>query len=81
MQLWFVNRKLKILQNDDRYKFRFEHSMLGVKTLREPYDPEMTGTPEWYFGYRVDERHTNYVEVHFREEKVAYIIVKYMQTL
>ena len=73
--------KIQTLQNDARYKFRFEHSMLGVKTLHEPYDPEMKGTPQWYFGYRVDKKHTNYVKVHFREDKVAYIIVEYMLTL
>lgn len=73
--------KLKILQNDKRYKLRFERSMLGVKTLHEPYDPAMSGTPQWYFGYRVNEQHNNYVEVHFRQEKVAYILVKYMKTI
>lgn len=73
--------KLKSLQSDSRYSYRFGHSMLGVKTLAEAYDPGMAGLPQWYFGYKVDEEHTNYVYVYFREDKVDYIIVDHMKTL
>lgn len=73
--------KLKSLQSNSRYKLRFEHTMLGVKTLREAFDPSMEETPEWYFGYRVDEKHTNYVHVRFTRGKVAYILVNHMKTL
>lgn len=73
--------KLISLQGNSRYKSRFEHAMLGVKTLQEAFDPAMKTTPEWYFGYRVDERHTNYVHVHFSEGKVIYILVNHMKTL
>ncbi|MCD8540024.1 MAG: hypothetical protein LRY55_09825 [Leadbetterella sp.] len=73
--------KLKVLQKDSRYSYRFERSMLGVKTLTEAYDPGMEGLPQWYFGYKVDEKHTNYVYVYFRDDKVDYIIVHHMKTL
>lgn len=73
--------KLTALQSDSRYKHRFEHSMLGVKTLQEAFDPAMEETPEWYFGYKVDEKHFNYVHVHFSDGIVAYILVNHMKTL
>lgn len=76
-----IAEKLKSLQSDSRYTFRFEHTMLGVKLLNEAYDPEMEGIPQWYFGYKVDETYVNYVHVHFTEGKVAYIIVNHMKTL
>lgn len=76
-----IAEKLKVLQSDSRYKLRFEHTMLGVKMLNEAYDPEMEGTPEWYFGYKVGEDFMNYVHIHFKEGKVAYIIVNHMKTL
>ncbi len=76
-----IAEKLKILESDSRYTFRFEHTMLGVKLLTEAYDPEMEGIPQWYFGYKIDEQLSNYVHVHFKEGKVAYIIVNHMKTL
>lgn len=73
--------KLKFLQGNSRYRPRFEHTMLGVKNLQEAFDPAMEQAPEWYFGYKVDEKDTRYVHVHFIEGKVSYILVNHMRTL
>jgi len=72
--------KLHKLQKDSRYKSRFEHAMLGVKTLAEPYDPAMDSNPEWYFAHTIDDHHFNVVHVHFREGIVSHILVNHMKT-
>lgn len=65
--------KLANIRGIGSYKNKFERIFLFVKNLGTSYDPGMSQSPQWYFGYTTGTDTMDQVQVHFRAGKVVKI--------
>jgi hypothetical protein len=65
--------KFSKIQQDKSYTPKFERISLMGKNLNAAYDPAMTQSPQWYFGYSTGQDAMDQIQVHFQAGKVTKI--------
>lgn len=65
--------KLANIRGIGAYKNKFERISLLVKNLATSYDPGMSLSPQWYFGYTTGTDTMDQIQVHFEAGKVKKI--------
>lgn len=67
--------KLSKIRESKTYQSRFERIFLMTKNLEAAYDPAMSRSPQWYFGYSTGQDSMDQIQVHFEAGKVKKILI------
>ncbi|GGM86741.1 hypothetical protein GCM10010967_18890 [Dyadobacter beijingensis] len=65
--------KFTSIRKNKTYSSKFERIFLMTKNLATAYDPAMTQSPQWYFGYATGPETSEQIQVHFENGKVKKI--------
>lgn len=69
--------KLSKIRENNSYKSRFERICLFIKNLQAAYDPAMSLSPQWYFGYSTGQDSMEQIQVYFEGGKVTKIVISH----
>jgi hypothetical protein len=76
-QVEALYEKLVQIKSLEPYSNKFERITLSPKDPAKGYDPNMNLSPQWYFPYAVETTQFYEIQLHFREGKLAFIVVNH----
>lgn len=69
--------KFSKIRENKSYQSRFERIFLLTKNLQAAYDPAMSRSPQWYFGYSTGQDSMDQIQLYFESGKVKKVVISH----